>query len=220
MRCRASHGNASWQPANSSRDLKLEARASFAFVASAMIYPLSLQTAGWIVGGLLVVAHLIALLDPTTVRRFLRSFPRSKEAGIVLTIVAAVWAFLLVWNIDLGEFTQWRTAILVFIVAAAFLSIQYVDEFLAVRASGMIALLAAEPVLEAAFLRPEISRLLLTVLAYAYATAGLFWVGMPYIMRDQINWITKTDGRWRLAALGGIVYGGAILFCAATQYGR
>jgi len=185
-----------------------------------MTYHLSLQTVGWIVGGLLVVSHLIGFLESNAVRKFLRSFPRSRPAGILLTVIAAVWAFLLVANIDLGEFTQWRTTILVFIVAAAFLSIRYVDEFLAVRAAGMIALLAAEPVLEATFLRPETGRLLLNVLAYAYATAGLFWVGMPYIMRDQINWLTSSNGRWRAAALVGILYGAAILVCAFTQYGR
>jgi hypothetical protein len=43
---------------------------------------------------------------------------------------------------------------------------------------------------------------------------------MPYIMRDQIDWLAKSDTRWKAATLAGVVYGAAILFCAITQYGR
>ena len=99
-----------------------------------------------------------------------------------------------------------------------FLTLVFVEEFLAVRALGMLLLLVAEPVLEAAFQRPETSRLLLSVLAYAWATLGIFWVGKPYLLRDQIDWISKTETRWRLAALAGVIYGAAVLGAALTQY--
>ncbi len=82
----------------------------------------------------------------------------------------------------------------------------------------MFLLLVAEPVLEAAFLRPETSRLLLVVLAYAWATLGMFYVGMPYLLRDQISWLQKTDARWRAACLAGLAYGVAVLICSATLY--
>ena len=184
-----------------------------------MIYSLNLQTVGFIVGLLLIVSHAVALLHAAGTRRFLAAFPRSKAMGALLLTVDAIWAFLLISNIDLGEFTAWRNTILIVIVIAYFLTLKFVDEFLAVRALGMLFLLATEPVLEAAFLRPETSRLLLTVLAYGWATAGLFWVGMPYLLRDQIAWVSKTDCRWRVAALAGIVYGVAILSCAWTLWG-
>ena len=82
----------------------------------------------------------------------------------------------------------------------------------------MLALLAAEPVLSAAFLRPEIARLLLVILAYVWLTLGLFWVGMPYILRDQIHWITRTGSRFRALTLAGLVYGFVVLICAVTIY--
>ena len=103
-------------------------------------------------------------------------------------------------------------------LVAYFLTLKFVDDFLAVRALGILLLLAAEPVLEAAFLRPETSRLLLTVLAYAWVVMGILWVGMPYKLRDQIGFVAKTEGRWRLAALGGVIYGIAVLVCALTQW--
>ena len=76
------------------------------------------------------------------------------------------------------------------------------DEFLAVRALGILCLLAAEPLLDAAFFRYEPSRLLVTVFAYLMVVAGLFWVTMPYLLRDQI----AVESRGARAA-GGSLHG-------------
>jgi hypothetical protein len=132
--------------------------------------------------------------------------------------VAAIWTFALVALMDLGEFTSYRNIFLVVIPVAAVLAIRYVEEFLAVRATGMLVLLAAEPVLESAFLRPESSRLLLVVLAYIWVLLGLFWVGMPYLMRDQIQWLTASRTRWNGAICLGLAYGVAVLICALAFY--
>ena len=84
------------------------------------------------------------------------------------------------------------------------------------RDSGM--LLAAEPLLDAAFLRYETSRLLVTVFAYLLIVAGLFWVAIPYVLRDQINWSAKSVFRWRCLHAIALVYGGVILGFTFTQY--
>ena len=183
-----------------------------------MIYSLDLYTMGLLVGALLILVHAVALIHGEGVRRFLRRFPRSRELGAVLLTVDAVWAFALVAQIDLGEFTIYRPVFLFVIVVGFFLTLVFVEEFLAVRALGMLLLLAAEPLLEAAFLRPETSRLLLSVLAYVWTTLGIFWVGKPYLLRDQIEWISKSETPWRLAALGGLAYGVAVLGTALTQW--
>ena len=184
-----------------------------------MIYTfLNLQTAGWIVGLLLVGLHAVALINQAEVQRWLRAFPRSLPMGKILLSVAALWSFGLIKMMDLGEFTHWRMTLLLLIPAAYVLCIMYVDEFLAVRAAGMLALLAAEPVLEAAFLRHETSRLLLVLLAFVWVVLGLFWVGTPYVMRDQISWVLQTTGRWKSLCIGGLLYGLAILICSATLH--
>lgn len=178
-----------------------------------MIYQIPLQVTGLVVGLLLAVAHAVALFAENPVKQWAARFPRSRvEAGVLLA-VAAVWSFLLVRSIDLGEFSGLRTVMLVAIVAGAVLAWIYVPEFLAVRALGMVLLLAAEPLLESAVLRDESSRLLLVVLAYAWAIAGLFLVGMPFLLRDAIQWVSA-GRRWKLAAMAGIVWGVAVLVCA------
>ena len=90
----------------------------------------------------------------------------------------------------------------------------FVEEFLVARALGMLLLLAAEPLLESAALRDEPSRLLLTVLAYAWAVAGLAFVGMPYLLRDLLDWFAASPVRWKISCLGGMVYGIALIVCA------
>lgn len=183
-----------------------------------MIYNFDLRLVGFVVGIALIAAHLVAMVHGKTVRGWLKAFPRSKTMGFALLAVDAVWAFWLVATMDLGEFTDYRTALMVLVPAAFFLSLNFVDEFLSVRALGMLLLLLAEPVLEAAFLRPETSRLLLVVLAYAWIVAGMFWVGMPYLMRDQITWLLKSEMRWKAGGILGVAYGAAVLVCAVAFY--
>ncbi len=182
------------------------------------VYDISLHTVGLIVGLLLLASHVIALVRPEQTKGWLVKLPRSKPLGIGFLAVDSLWAFWLVSNMDLGEFSQYRTWLQIGVPIAFVLTLVFVDEFLAVRALGMFALLAADPVLSAAFLRPEFARLLLVVLAYVWLTLGLFWVGMPYVLRDQIHWITQTGRRFRALTLAGLVYGLVLLFCAVAIY--
>ena len=176
-----------------------------------MIYPLSLELALLVAGLLLIAAHAAALWKSGDAQEWLRALPRSKAMGWLLFTIAAVWAEILVYVIDLGEFTPWRPKVLVLIPIAYFLTLRYVEEFLAARALGMVVLLAAEPLLEAAFLRPEMSRLFLVTLVYVWVGLALFWIGMPYTLRDQIGWITRSPSRWRVACISGLVYGALLL---------
>jgi hypothetical protein len=79
-------------------------------------------------------------------------------------------------------------------------------------------LLVAEPLLDAAFLRYETSRLLVTVFAYVLILVGLFWVAIPYVLRDQINWSARSVFRWRCLHVFVLVYGCVILRFTFTQY--
>src|SRR4051812_17103032 len=115
------------------------------FPALLMIYSLKLEMALIIVGLLLIAAHAYALWKPQDAQTWLRAFPRSKNWGVGLVTAAAVWFFGLVWFMDLGEFSNWRQRVLILTPIAWILTIKFVDEFLAVRALGMLALLAAEP---------------------------------------------------------------------------
>jgi hypothetical protein len=98
------------------------------------------------------------------------------------------------------------------------LVVSFVPEFLAVRALGALLLLAASPVLHAAFLQPQTSRLLVPILAYVWVLGGMFLVGMPYLLRDGITWATANPGRWKMASAGGVAYGALMLVVAAIAW--
>ncbi|MGA3169712.1 MAG: hypothetical protein ABSE62_01755 [Chthoniobacteraceae bacterium] len=176
-----------------------------------MIYPhLDLRTVSLIAGLWLILSHGFALLRPGPVHAWLRKFPRSKPMGTILLAIDAVWALALIATMDLGEFTYLRTELLVLIVVASILTFRFVDEFLAVRALGIFCLLMAEPLLEAAFFQPQEGRLLLVAFAYLLAILGMIWVGLPYLLRDLIDWFRKSKAIWSAAALAGIIYGGLL----------
>ncbi|MDD5199756.1 MAG: hypothetical protein PHC88_08125 [Terrimicrobiaceae bacterium] len=187
-------------------------------VPSFMIYPFPLQFMGLAVGALLILFHAFAIAAPGVVMPFLRAFPRSQTLGTALLLTGTIWAFWLVVTMDLGEFARLRGPMLLAVPIGAALTWKFVDEFLAVRALGILALLAADCLLDAAFLRPEVSRLVLVVLAYAWIFAGLFLVGMPYILRDLIAWLLGTTTRYRQAAIAGILYGVILVICAAALW--
>jgi multisubunit Na+/H+ antiporter MnhG subunit len=182
-----------------------------------MIYHLSLNSAGIIAGAFLIVVGLIGLSKPDFAH-VVQRFPRSRIAGVVLLTICLVWSFWLVATIQMGEFSGFRRPLLIALPIGYVLALLFVDEFLAVRALGILCLLAAEPLLDAAFLRHETSRLLVTVFAYLLIIAGLFWVGVPYVLRDQLNWSARSVFRWRCLHAIALVYGGMILGFTLAQY--
>ena len=183
-----------------------------------MIYDLSLRTAGILAGLFLLLLALPSLIMPGVVREWMKSLPRSRIAGALLLTAALIWSFWLLVTMEMGEFENFRRPLMIVLPIGYVLVLKFVNEFLAVRAIGILCLLAANPLLEAAFLRHDPSRLLVTVFAYILIVMGLFWVTMPYLLRDQIAWWSRSSGRWMAINLVCVIYGGAILACAFTRY--
>lgn len=180
--------------------------------------------AGLVLGICLVLGHALMLLRPAEVQRFLKAFPRNHTLGQVLMGIGFIWFWLLVapqgpgllgsLAMDLGEFNGSKKMLQWLVPVSLVAVVVTVRDFLAVRALGVLGLLAASPLLEAAFLKDPQSRLLVPVYAYAMLTVSMFCVGMPYLFRDGIGWVTAERARWNAAAMGGLVYGMATLACA------
>jgi hypothetical protein len=179
---------------------------------------LTMKAVGIVLGLALLCTHSFAFAKRDTVQAALKLFPRNRRSGVVLTIINALFAFVLMSEIDMGEFFHLRNKILIVIPVAAFLVIRFCDEFLAVRALGALLLLLAAPILDCAFLQPQATRLLLPILAYGWIIKGLVWVGLPYLMRDSINWVIARQWRWTACCFAGIGYGAALLIAAILTY--
>jgi hypothetical protein len=183
-----------------------------------MIYHLTLKNAALIAGVVMLLLSLPGLIQPGALQKFAKTLPRSRIAGILLLTIDLAWTFWLLATIEMGEFAPFRKPLLILLPIAFLLTVRFVDEFLAVRALGILCLLAAEPLLDAAFLHYEASRLVLTVFAYILIVVGLFWVTMPYLFRDKIDWSAAKPMRWRLLHGAGFAYGAALVALALTVY--
>lgn len=183
-----------------------------------------LNTIGYILGACLVALHLWMLLKPAESQDFFKKLPRNKYLGPWLMGIGMAWFWLLIapdglgilskLQMDLGDFNKAKGFLRILVPAFAAGMILHVKEFLTVRAIGVLALMAAAPLLYSAFLEPPVTRLLIPIYAYALIFKGLFWVGMPYTMRDAITWATATNSRYRMLTIAGLGYGLAVLVCA------
>lgn len=183
-----------------------------------------LFTAGILLGLWLVGSHSLMIAKPALVQGWLKKFPRSQLAGQIILAIGMAWFWLLIapdglgklsaLQMDLGEFNNIKPMLRLVVPAAIIAVSVSVRDFLAVRALGVLGLMIAAPLLEAAFLKDPGSRLLIPIFAYALLTKSLFWVGMPYLFRDAVTWVTASDGRWKLVSFAGLAYGIATLVCA------
>jgi hypothetical protein len=183
-----------------------------------MIYHFPLNAVGLIVGIVLILLGLPGLFLPAKMQAWAKQFPRSYPAGVILLSIVFLWTLWLAATMEMGEFQSFRRYLLVLLPIGFILTMRFVDEFLAVRALGVLCLLAAEPQLDAAFLRTDGARLVVTVFAYVMVVFGILWVTMPYLLRDHIDWISKNQLRWRGVHGLCVLYGVTVLALALTVY--
>ena len=189
---------------------------------------LSLFSTGLVLAVWLIGLHSLMLVKSEPMKRFLVAFPRNQVLGQVLLGLGFAWFWLLVapsglgilssLSMNLGDFPGAKPILRMLVPVALVMVVVSVKDFLAVRALGVLGLLVASPLLEAAFLKDPMSRLLVPIYAYALLTASLFWVGMPYLFRDAVTWVTTGTLRWKVAALAGLGYGVATFACALLYW--
>lgn len=173
--------------------------------------PPGLPIAAILIGTLILVSHLFGLLAADFCMTTARAFPRSRTWGTVLLSVTVCWLLIVAATTDLGEFSPMRNMVMIAIVVGAALLWKFVPDFLSSRSLGFLLLLAAHPVLEITFLQHGFLHFALAALAYVWALAGLFLVGMPYLHRDLIGWVCGAKWRWDLACWGAILFGAALM---------
>ncbi len=187
---------------------------------------LSLFTTGLVLALWLIGIHALMLVKPAVTQAFLKKFSRNDPLGQILMGLGLAWFWLLIapdnlgklsaLSMDLGEFNSAKGLLQIAVPVSLILVCRSIRNFLAVRALGLLGLMAAAPLLGAAFLKDPQSRLLVPIFAYGLLTASLFMVGMPYLFRDAVNWVTVSQKRWTLCCLAGLAYGVATLVCALT----
>jgi len=190
-----------------------------------------LSAAGMALGLVMVLLYGWMLFKGDAARQWAKKLPRNYNAGVWSMAIGMLWFWLLVapavggplsflgkLSMDLGEFRWMKPFLQIGVPLACVGMILYVREFLFVRGLGLCLLMAAGPLLYAAFLKEPASRVLVSGIAYIMIIKGLFFVGMPYLFRDGMNWITATSGRWRISAMLGLILGLVVWVCALTVW--
>ncbi len=183
----------------------------------------ALATTSLVCGAVISAANVPGLLAPDKFSAWLRAFPRHKQIGYGLMLVDAVWAMLIVFTgqyTDFWIFPERVIRVSVFILGPLFYVavIVYADQYLAARGLGVLLILAARPMLAAAFVEDSPARLVITVLAYAWVIAGMVFVAAPHRLRDAIGWSTRTIERLRLLCVIRFIFGLALVFLAFAVY--
>ena len=168
-----------------------------------MYYLVPLKPVAIAVGAAIVAMRLPALLKPQAFRDWARKFPRSFWPGVAFLTISLLWCLYIVNNAREDSMAVPKNAVYVFLVGvyAGLIALKF--DFLAVRGLAILLMLLAKLGVDAANLIDTPWRLVMTVLGYVWAIAGMWFTVSPYRMRDLLEWTTATDGRLRaLAALG------------------
>lgn len=195
-----------WEAVFAQRRLFMEQAPFTASLTGSLTAP-DLGLTGILVGLIIALTHAVGLALPGPLMQGAKEFPRSRAWGTALLLIATLWTAWLAHTTDLGEFSPMRALIVLGTAVSGILLWKFVPDFLSSRSLGFLLLLAAGPVLEAVFLRHGILKLALALLAYVWALAGLFLVGMPVLHRDLITWVCARKERWSAACWAGLLYG-------------
>jgi hypothetical protein len=183
-----------------------------------MIYSFTLQQVSLFVGVVYVVLHAWAVADPHAFYNKARKLIRSLAVGRALTVIAGAWAIGLVSTMDLGEFSHMRNTFIAILGVGTILTILFVDDFLFVRALGMILLLAACILLDAAFLEETPFKLIVVTLAYFWVIIGMIFVASPYLFREILRVAFKHSLPSRVLNSIGLLIGVTLVVLAFTTF--
>src|SRR5262249_22035765 len=114
-------------------------------------------------------------------------------------------------------FGEYRQYLFAGFTLVALLSFKCVPDFLAVRGLAALILMAAMPLLMAAYMEEPNRRLFMVTFVY-FAVAMAIWLGaQPWRLRDFLGWLFARPGRDR--AIGSICVGyGVLLAVVAFTY--
>ena len=86
------------------------------------------------------------------------------------------------------------------------------------RSLGVLCLLGANVLLDAAFLREDAARLVVVAYAYLIIVEGMVMVGAPYVLRDGIALGLATPRRSRVLLSAGLIFGIVLMVLGIWVY--
>jgi hypothetical protein len=184
---------------------------------------LKLSTLAMVLGLFYGLPHLYGLVKPAAFGEALRKFPRYTPIGYPLMLAATAW-FL--YNLSLetvSDFASFKPVLYALFGAIGVGACVFVKDFLPVRGLAVVMLLLAWLMVNSARWIDTPWRLVITIWAYVWIIAGMWFTISPWRLRDLINWATATEKRTRLVSGVRLAFGifvavlGLTVFKAAEQ---
>jgi hypothetical protein len=179
---------------------------------------MSLLLATLLPGLFLVALGVPLLINSSRAVASLKAMPRSMSAAYVFFGAGAAWFLWNVWHLSAADFGEYRTWLTIGFFAVAALSFKCVPDFLAVRGLAILVLLAATPLLRAAYMEfQHPQRLFMVSLVYLFIVLAIWLGASPFRLRDFFEWVFATPSRSR--GLGAVMLGyGLLLTLVAFTY--
>ncbi|MEO6002761.1 MAG: hypothetical protein ABIZ04_06770 [Opitutus sp.] len=148
----------------------------------------------------------------------LERMPRSTTAAAIFFGIGALWFLYAVWHLSVADFGDYRTPLTIGFAVVAALSFKCVPDFLAVRGLCVLVLMAATPLLGAAYMEYQYpQRRFMVSLVYLLIALAIWLGASPFRLRDFFERLFARPGRIR--AFGGLLVGyGALLTFVAFSY--
>ncbi len=140
-----------------------------------------------------------------------RAFPRSVWPGRIISAVCLVWSALWISAMPLGPLMivrQYLWLLLPLSIAAVWFLI---PDLLSCRAIGGLLVLLPAPMLSAAAWHPSAFRYVIIVYAYVMSIAGMFYIAIPWLLRDNLAWLYKKPRRAQVLAFFEVAFGAALI---------
>jgi cell division protein FtsW (lipid II flippase) len=141
----------------------------------------------------------------------LRKFLRSEGASTLIFSAAGIWFLGHILTLGESDFGEYKYLFFVFFLTIILVAMVKIRDFLSVRGTAILALLSANELLNAAYLEPYASRLILVTFVYAMIVGGMILGGWPYKGRDFVNFLFKNPARPGTFGLATTCYGMLVL---------
>lgn len=161
---------------------------------------------------------ILWLKNPVKSAEFLRKLPRSLIVGYITIAIATIWYLIYLHTETMADFSPYRRPLTVFFLGLALGVTLYVRDFLAVRGLAIIMLLLAKLMVDTARWHSSNWRLLIIGWAYVLVILGMWFTLSPWRFRDLIEWVTKTQTRFRAVAYVRVAFGIFLVILALTAF--
>lgn len=166
----------------------------------------------------LAVWQLFGVLQPARFGAALRRFPRSLAWGWVLTLLGTAGFLYNLRQEAISDFAAYKPMMLAGFGVLGVATCIFVKDFLAVRGLAVVMLLLAKLLVDAARWTDTPWQLVISVWAYVWVVAGMWFTVSPWRARDLIEWSTATVERTRRLSAVRMAFGLFIAGLGATVF--